>query len=366
MIGFDRAWVAVASAGLLLSTPAFADVKAGVDAWTKGDFNAAVSEWTGPASKGDADAQFNLGQAYKLGRGVKQDLAKAEDLFGRAAGQGHLQASDNYGLLLFQRGERARAMPFLKAAADRGDPRAEYLLGIAHFNGDNVPKDWVRAYALVSLAQQAGLSQASGALSQMDQYIPIEQRQQSVALAQDLAAKAEATRARQLAANDLGVSVGGSPEVPQRVAANVPTAPMITAQPPASRALASTTGSSARDAGADFSQPKPAAPPVAVSAPAIAAAPRSAPPVPTRAATPPAAASGPWRIQLGAFGVAGNAEALWNRIKSRPEVAGHARALIPAGRVTKLQATGYASEAAAKSACNRLSSAGVDCIPIRN
>lgn len=71
----------------------------------------AISEWKGPAERGDTDTQFNLGHAYKLGRGVPADFAKAQDLVGNAAAQGHLQASDNCGLLLFQRGDHARAMP---------------------------------------------------------------------------------------------------------------------------------------------------------------------------------------------------------------------------------------------------------------
>ena len=246
----------IACLGLLAAAPASADVKAGVDAWTRGEFAAAVAEWQGPAAQGDADAQFNLGQAYKLGRGVKQDLAKAEELFAKAAEQNHIQASDNYGLLLFQRGERARALAFISAAADRGDPRAQYLLGIAHFNGDIVPKDWVRAYALVSLAQQSGLPQASGALSQMDQYIPLAQRQQSVPVAQELAAQAEATRARQLAAVDLGATVPNAPATP-------PAAPVVTAapRPPAIAAAPPppppATGQGPRNAGADFTQPRP-------------------------------------------------------------------------------------------------------------
>src|SRR5262249_41356987 len=101
----------LASALLAAATGASADVKAGVDAWSRGAYARAVTEWKGPADRGDADAQFNLAQAYKLGRGVKVDLARAEELFGKAAAQGHLQAADNFGLLLFQRGERARAMP---------------------------------------------------------------------------------------------------------------------------------------------------------------------------------------------------------------------------------------------------------------
>ena len=69
--------LAAAAATIALSSPALADVKAGVDAWERGEFAKAVEEWRDPAAKGDADAQFNLGQAYKLGRGVPMDLKQA-------------------------------------------------------------------------------------------------------------------------------------------------------------------------------------------------------------------------------------------------------------------------------------------------
>ncbi len=363
----------------LLATPALADVKAGVDAWTKGDFTAAVQQWQEAAGRGDPDAQFNLAQAYKLGRGVKQDAAKAEELFGKAAAQGHIQASDNYGLLLFQRGQRAQALPYVRAAADRGDPRAQYLLGIANFNGDNVPKDWVRAYALVSLAQQAGLPQAAPALSQMDQYIPLEQRQASVALASELSSQAEATRARQLASADLGNTAPAPPATPPTTAMR---APVVTAaKPPAATPPSDNTW---RSAGADYARPQtPIAPtrpavvtppkpaiaavPRPIAVPAVAARPAPAPAaVAPRPAATPAPAGGGWRIQLGAFGVPGNAEAQWNRVKARPELAGHGKILAASGSVTRLLAGGFASQGDAQSACSRLSGAGVSCIVVRN
>ena len=212
----------------LLPAPANADVKAGADAWVRGEqalrsgsvpaatqaFAQAVKEWQPYADQGDPDAQFDLAQAYKLGRGVPQDLKKAEMLYAKAAAQGHLQASDNYGLLLFQRGEHRAAMPYIKIAADRGDKRAQYLLGIAHFNEDGVPKDWVMAYALESLAAQPGadgvpgLPQAKQALIQMDKVISLQERQLAVSRATDLAAQIEANRQRQMANADLGGSPG--------------------------------------------------------------------------------------------------------------------------------------------------------------
>lgn len=405
LIGMATLLAIMPAAPALADVKTGTDVKTGVDAWTRGDYAGAIRAWQGPADAGDPDAQFNLAQAYRFGRGVKQDLGKAEALYGAAADKGHLQASDNYGLLLFQRGEYAKALPFVRAAADRGDPRAQYLLGIAHFNGDIVPKDWVRAYALESLARQAGLPQAASAIQQMDQVIPLEQRQQAAGLASQLAEETSATRARQMAAVDLRAEAPAGAAPPPDLAMRTPRPPAIAGpeiaapaplRPPGSamRSPMPTTpyrpavaagplrppGSAARSplpanprsAGADFTRPPApvAAPPpprpAASPAPATASPPRIAtkPPAPTPAVPP--AAPGPWRVQLGAFGVPGNADALWNKVKARPELAGRARLLVPAGGVTKLQAGGFASQSDAQAACTRLAAAGYSCLVARN
>jgi hypothetical protein len=52
-----------ATALFCAAQPALADVKAGVDAWSRGDYAVAVREWRGPAEAGDPDAMFNLAQA---------------------------------------------------------------------------------------------------------------------------------------------------------------------------------------------------------------------------------------------------------------------------------------------------------------
>jgi cell division septation protein DedD len=237
-------------------------------------------------------------------------------------------------------------MPYNKAAADRGDPRTQYLLGIAHFNGDNVVKDWVRAYALVSLTQRAGLPQAAPALAQMDKYVPLDQRQHSVPLALELAVQPQATRQRQPAAIDLDATVASDSAAPK------PSAP------------ATIGHDSASTAGADYARPK---------AIAVSPSPRTPPPqrtparvatrsiataTPTSSRAPIPVQSGGWRVQLGAFDVAANADKLWDQLKARPELAGHTKLIVQAGTVAKLQAGGFASEADARAACARLSAAG--------
>ena len=170
---------------LFAAAPAMADVKAGVDAWAKGDFRKAVEQWRGPAIAGDPDAQFNLGQAYKLGRGVPVDPGLAESWFRKAALQGHEQAGDNYALSLFQAGRKPEAVQWLEKSVARDEPRTELVLGTMLFNGDVVKRDWVRAYALMTRSSASGLDQASTTLAQMDKYIPLNDRQRGGQLARE-------------------------------------------------------------------------------------------------------------------------------------------------------------------------------------
>ena len=137
MITARRLWLlataaALAGAGLTAAAaqPVPGDVRAGIDAWAAQNYDQAVQIWRPLADRGDADAQYNLAQAYFLGRGVPQNMTLAEQWYERAARQGHPEATANYGLLLFQNGRRQDSIPYITRAADAGDPRAQYVLGI--------------------------------------------------------------------------------------------------------------------------------------------------------------------------------------------------------------------------------------------
>lgn len=310
----------VVAAGIALSaTPAFAQenpVKAGVEAWERGDYKAAVDRWRGPATKGDSDAQFNLGQAYKLGRGVPTDLNQAELWYGKAAAQGHEQAEASYGLALFANGKREAAAPWLQRAAGRGDPRAQYVLGTMYFNGDVVSKDWVRAYALVTRSSQSGLAEASGALSQMDKYMSVQDRQAGLTLARKY--EEEANRP----------PLPGSGRPPVEVAGN---------QPPVRTTPARTPP-----------RTTPVPPPVKVAS--------TAPPPATTAIRE----GGGWRLQLGAFGDPGNARKLWSQLGGR--FPGRSVSYVKAGSLTKVLVGPYASKGEAAGACRGIS----PCVPVGN
>lgn len=337
-------WGILAAATMLsLAPPALADVKAGVDAWQQGDYEKAVSLWRPLAQAGDPDAQFNMGQASKLGRGVKADMAVALDWYRKAAAQGHVRAEDNLGLLMFQQGERASALPYLQRSAARGEPRAQYIVGTALFNGDLAPKNWPRAYAMMSRASAAGLAQATASLKQMDKYIPDDQRQQGVALAREMGQK-EVTA--------LAEANGRPFEMP-----------LLRERAPS---LATATLPPAPDA------EKPAAPrsspkvkPEAPKAIATAQAPKSAGKIKdSRAEAPKAVTSGSWRVQLGAFSEEARARALWSSLRGKvPGLSAYQLFLVKGGAVTKLQAGPLASNAEASRLCGAIKAAGSDCMP---
>ncbi len=106
------------AAGLLLSlasvlTPAAAraDMQAGWQAYTAGDYDTAIGEWQPLAEAGDYQAAYALGMAHQI------------------------------------KGEPAEAVPWYEQAASAGLTEAQILLGTIYARGGDVPRDLVRAYA---------------------------------------------------------------------------------------------------------------------------------------------------------------------------------------------------------------------------
>jgi len=334
---------------LLAVAPASADVKAGVDAWSRGEYKMAVDQWRGPAVAGDADAQFNMGQAYKLGRGVPVDLVQAENWYQKAAAQGHIQAQDNYGLALFQNGKRDKALPWLQKSVARGEPRSQYVVGTMLFNGDGVPKDWVRAYALMLRASAAGLPQATQTLGQMDQYISLAERQQGTVLARTYEADA--------ARPTLPPEIAGSTAMQGGMqGADLP--PSDVGRPPLRQSVPLLP-----DRGPGYSGGKATVSAAPLIVPPVV---RPAPRPPVEVVRAPARVQGKgWRLQFGAFRDEGNAKALWQSLRGRVSaLTGLQPYLVKSGTLTKLQAGPLASSHEATRICAEVRPTGTPCVPV--
>lgn len=168
-------------AGLLLAAPTSAQsVTSGIEAWGRSDYAAALAAWRPLAAKGNPDAMFNLGQAYRLGRGVPIDLVQAQEWYERAAEANHVGAQTQLGMLLFGTGIRADGLRWLKAAADKGEPRAQLLYGTALFNGDGVAREPLAAYRYISTSAAQGLAAAKTTLTQLNDVMSADLRRAAV------------------------------------------------------------------------------------------------------------------------------------------------------------------------------------------
>ena len=85
---------------LLIYSLAFADsCEDGLSAYVKGNYKEALRIFEPLASKGDDCAQYQLGEMYRLGQGVKQDKQKALELLSSAAAHGNQKAKLQKALL---------------------------------------------------------------------------------------------------------------------------------------------------------------------------------------------------------------------------------------------------------------------------
>ena len=306
----------IVAAAILIANPAVAGVKEGVEKWHAGDHKAAVAEWMPFAARGDADALFNLGQAYKLGRGVQKNENIALDYYRKAATRGHGPAQEKLGITLYAAADtKAEGLRWLEQAAKSGQSRAQYVLGVAHFNGDAAPKNWPLAYAYMMRANNGGVPQATAALATMNANISVNDRAKGEEIAATLAAP-----------------------IPLAPATEVASATPTTAPAPPAPATV-----------------RPAAGPLAVKTAS------AAPVAPTTSPGKPG-----WRVQLGAFSQKGMAAEAWTTLKnSQPAVvAGTEPIYAEAGKMVRLQLGPFASRDDAKRLCGKLQTIGRSCFVV--
>ncbi|MBV9526895.1 SPOR domain-containing protein [Sphingomonas sp.] len=357
----------------------------GIEAWQHSDYDKAVKIWRPLAEQGDPDAQFNLAQAYRLGRGVPTNLAAAQIWLERAAVQGHLDAQTTLGLLLFQNGDRTGAMKWLKSAADKDDPRAMLVYGTALFNGDTVTQNAVLGYAYVSRAAAKGLAPAKATLAQMEQVMSAADRKKAAALIaeQKAATKTEAPKAAD-AKSVRPSSKDAAAEKPApakgaMIEKSAPAKEMTADKSAAAKEAAADKLAPAKSTGdklasskkaAETAKPEQTVVDTAATPKAAQDKPRAAKPTAragktiTVAETSPAKASGSWRIQLGAFSRRTAAETLFKKLSASAPVSGRSASYSAAGAVTRLQVGPFESKAAADAACRTLSGHGQPCFPV--
>jgi TPR repeat protein len=109
------------------------------------------------AEKGDAQAQLQLAEFYRTGRGVARDDQAAIRWYRAAAEKGLAEAQFELGKV-YDTGTGGPRDPFeavrwYRLAAQQGLGRAQYNLGSMHGNGEGVPVDYVKAYVWFSISE---------------------------------------------------------------------------------------------------------------------------------------------------------------------------------------------------------------------
>ncbi len=132
----------------------------GLEAKERGDDAGAARLFESAATRGHAAAAFELGQAYSAGRGVPKALNLAAEWFDRSARLGDPSAQFPIGAIRFADDEYEAARPWLVAAGESGDPRAQNLLGEMYMNGWGVPVDQAWAAHWYGLAASQGNTDA--------------------------------------------------------------------------------------------------------------------------------------------------------------------------------------------------------------
>ena len=113
------------------------------------------------AEQGDAEAQYTLGLAYSIGRGVAEDDREAVQWFREAAEQGHAKAQFGLGAAYASgRGvieDDREAVQWYRKAAEQGYAEAQLRLGVLYtYSEGGVLEDYVQAYAWINLAAAQG------------------------------------------------------------------------------------------------------------------------------------------------------------------------------------------------------------------
>jgi cell division septation protein DedD len=334
--------VLLAVAALLAATPLSASVDDGVAKWRAGDWDGAVAEWVTPAARGDTDALFNMGQAYRLGRGVPLDPKAAIDYYRRAADKGHVAATANLGITLWQQGRKTEALTQLRTAADRGDLRAAYVLGVATFEGDVAPRNPALGYAYVVRAREGGLALASGQAARMATRMTAEDRARGEAAAGALAAGRP-------------VAVVLAEMSAQPAASEAPLA-IADAGEDAAEETPGKAEQVAEAAPADGAEAKPAGKPAKAKDEAkLAKGEASAP--------EKATSTDGWKVQLGAYANERAARTAWATLVSQSAklLKGRTPVYNPRGGLVRLQVGPFEERPEAAELCAKLSAAGRPC-----
>ncbi len=149
-MSFVKQFVLVGVVTLLMSFNANANLEIGIFAKNEGRYDIALQSFKPLVELGYGAAQFQMGEMYEFGLGLKKDQKMAADLFLKSANQGYAEAQFKVYRLytegkIFPKSQK-NAIKWLKKSANLGLAAAEFNLGVMYYNGEGVLLDYKKAY----------------------------------------------------------------------------------------------------------------------------------------------------------------------------------------------------------------------------
>lgn len=154
----------------------------------RGEIQAALRALRRAAEFGHREANYELGEIYRQGLGVKREMALAARYYGDAAVAGHVDAQ--YWLAeAFANGHGVEpnlswAMRWYGKAAYQGHAEAQFAYGVLLGTGRGLAKNQARAFGWLTLAEQQGISRATSIRQAVEKQITAEERAASQSWAQ--------------------------------------------------------------------------------------------------------------------------------------------------------------------------------------
>lgn len=133
----------------------------------KGEYEAALECFRKAAIEQHVQAQFEVGYAYSLGRGTKQNDEEAMVWLEMAATQGHAEAQYLLGCLLCVYERNEEAVRWLQKASETGHTEATLQLASCYECGTGVSRDLKKTAQLVQRCVERGVPRAYSWLARL-------------------------------------------------------------------------------------------------------------------------------------------------------------------------------------------------------
>jgi TPR repeat protein len=170
-----------------------ADFQKGYDAYQKGDYAAALREWSELAEQGHANSQVYLGDMHDKGEGVPQDYKQAVKWYRKAAERGNPKTPFYIGVMFYAGysvpQDYKEAIKYFRKAAERENTDAQYNLGVMHELGQGVLQNNIYAYMWYDIAASNSHTRAAKNRGKTARYMTASDISKAQELAKECVAK---------------------------------------------------------------------------------------------------------------------------------------------------------------------------------